>query len=187
MEHDLVCLQRIIPGIAEDLVYATARNFTGKAVYPPAAVAFLRRKVAERLKKVQFALKNKGLALKIYDAYRPLTVQRKFWELVPDPRYVGDPAVGSRHNRGAAVDLTLIDEEGIELPMPSRFDDFSEWAHRKFKDCEPERLENRECLQAAMESAGFLVDRANDTEWWHFEDPQWNSYPILDIPFEELL
>ncbi|HEX2582694.1 MAG TPA: M15 family metallopeptidase [Chlamydiales bacterium] len=186
MKQELIRLQEIIPGIKEDLVYATVRNFTGRAVYPPTAVAFLRKKVAERLKKVQIALKNKGLGLKIYDAYRPLAVQRKFWELVPDPRYVGNPAIGSKHNRGAAVDLTLVDDRGIELLMPSGFDDFSERAHRNFENCEPERLENRELLQAAMENAGFLVDREKDMEWWHFDDPEWNSYSILDIPFEHL-
>lgn len=187
MEHELVRLQKIIPGIVEDLVYATPRNFTGKEVYPSSAVAFLRKNVAVRLKSVQMALKAKGLALKVYDAYRPLAVQRKFWELVPDPRYVGDPAVGSKHNRGAAVDLTLIDGRGIELPMPSGFDDFSERAHRSYMNCRPELIENREILQTAMESAGFLVDRVNDTEWWHFEDPEWDAYPILDISFEQLI
>jgi D-alanyl-D-alanine dipeptidase len=187
MEYDLIRLEKIIPGIVEDLVYATTLNFTGQAVYPPNAVAFLRRKVAERLKQVQSDLESKQLGLKIYDAYRPLAVQRKFWELVPDLRYVGNPAIGSVHNRGAALDLTLIDAQGRELPMPSGFDDFSERAHRRFKDCEPERLENKEILQVAMERAGFLLDRDNDTEWWHFEDPEWRSYAVLDIPFEELL
>ena len=186
MENSLIRVQTIIPGIAEHLVYATPQNFTGVAVYPPSAVAFLQRNVAERVKRVQIALQRKGLALKIYDAYRPLSVQKKFWELVPDPRYVGDPAVGSKHNRGAAVDVTLIDERGKELPMPSEFDDFSERAHRRFQGCEEERLHNREILQAAMEEAGFLIDRVDDTEWWHFEDPDWAGYPLLDTPFEAL-
>jgi len=187
MEKTLVRLQKIIPGIAEDLLYATASNFTGKAVYPKIAVAFLQKAVAEKLKNAQISLKKRGLALKIYDAYRPLSVQRKFWELVPDSRYVGDPAIGSKHNRGAAVDLTLIDAAGNELAMPSGFDDFSLRSHRAFKGCEQERLNNREILQTAMEEVGFLVDRIHDTEWWHFEDPEWALYPILDIPFEELI
>jgi len=114
-------------------------------------------------------------------------VQRKFWELVPDPRYVGDPAVGSKHSRGAAIDVTLIDSLGRELPMPSAFDDFSERAHRGFTGCEWDLLNNREILQTAMEEGGFLIDRVNDTEWWHFEDPEWARYPLLDIPFEVLL
>jgi len=187
MKNGLIRLQKIIPGIVEDLVYATEENFTGKAVYPPSAVAFLQKGVAERLKRVQKDLQKRGLALKIYDAYRPLSVQKKFWELVPDPRYVGDPAVGSKHNRGAAVDVTLIDGEGKELGMPSGFDDFSERAHRKFSDCEAQLLTNREILQEAMERAGFLLDREEDTEWWHFDDPEWASFPLLDITFEELL
>ena len=184
---ELIRLQKVIHGIAEELVYATARNFSGQAVYPSNAAAFLRPNVAKRVQKAQKILEKRGLALKVYDAYRPFSVQKKFWELVPDPRYIADPAVGSKHNRGAAVDVTLIDEQGKELLMPSEFDDFSIRAHRSFKDLSEEQLQNRAILEDAMERAGFLCDRIYDTEWWHFDDPEWSVYSILDIPFEELL
>ena len=183
MKNDLCKLSSVIPGITEELIYATNGNFTGRAVYPKTALAYLCKGPALRLKKVQDSLAKKQLALKVWDAYRPLSVQKIFWDLVPDPRYVGNPAVGSKHNRGAAVDVTLIDHTGRELSMQSAFDDFSERAHRTFKDCNPEDLENVRILTDAMLHAGFI---SYHSEWWHFEDPDWERYPILDTPFEEL-
>jgi len=178
MKNDLVKVLEVIPGIAQELIYATKNNFTGTPVYPPIATAYLCLAPAQRLKRVQEALKERGLALKIWDAYRPHSVQKIFWERLPDPRYVGDPAKGSKHNRGAAVDLTLIDLLGNELSMQSTFDDFSERAHRSTSHCP-----NVQILTDAMVKAGFLI---YESEWWHFEDPNWANYPILDIPFERL-
>lgn len=183
MKHDLVKLENIIPNLVLDLVYASENNFTGQAVYPRTATGYLCSGPALRLKKVQEYLQKKNLRLKVWDAYRPHSVQKIFWSLVPDPRYVGDPAVGSKHNRGAAVDVTLIDQYGNELPMQSAFDDFSERAHRGYTGCPPEHLKNVAILTEAMESAGFTH---YPSEWWHFEDPDWASFPLLDIPFEAL-
>ena len=129
--HNLVELKAICPKISLEIVYATPRNFVGKAVYSRAC-CYLQRPVAKRLRSVQIELEKKGFGLKVFDGYRPLSVQKEFWKYVPDPRYVADPAVGSKHNRGAAIDLTLIDRKGEELPMPSPFDDFTKKAHRNY-------------------------------------------------------
>lgn len=180
--HNLVELKAISPRIVQDIVYATPNNFTGKAVYP-SAKCYLIRSVAERLHRVQLFFEKKGLGLKIFDAYRPLSVQKILWSLVPDPRYVADPAIGSKHNRGAAVDVTLIDPKGDELPMPTILDDFSEKAHCHYMGCSPEAIRNRSLLQEGMQKEGFLLF---PTEWWHFDAPDWTAYPVLDIQFDEL-
>jgi D-alanyl-D-alanine dipeptidase len=165
--------------IVIDIRYATPDNFTHKTLYP-AARCLLRESVAKRLALVQSDLAASGLGLKVWDCYRPLSVQRKLWELVPDPRYVADPKKGSRHNRGAAVDLTLIDRaRGAELEMPTGFDDFSEKAHRDSSQASPEALRNRARLEEAMTARGFA---GLPTEWWHFDASGWRAYPLLDAP-----
>ena len=163
-----------------DLRYATTDNFTGVAVYPVAR-ALLRREAARALLAVQAELRSEGLGLLIWDAYRPLAVQRLFWELVPDERYVADPAKGSRHNRGAAVDLTLCDSLGHALPMPTAFDDFSGRAHRDATGWTPEQRRNSERLQAAMERHGFT---GLPSEWWHYDLVGWQRHAVLDIPLQ---
>ena len=132
----LVDVATLDPTIRFDLRYAGPDNFTGVAVYP-AARCLLRRDAADRLVRVQRRLRNDGLGLLVWDCYRPFTVQERFWALVPDARYVarperrdGRPVSGSKHNRGAAVDVTLVDAAGRPLPMPTGFDDFSARAHR---------------------------------------------------------
>lgn len=181
--HNLIEVKRLCPRIAFDIVYATDANFTGKAVYP-SPHCFLLKTTAERLARVQHRLEKIGLGLKVYDGYRPHSVSKKFWEFLPDPRYVANPIEGSRHNRGAAVDLTLIDGEGRELPMPTGFDDFSEKAHRNSMGLSTEAICNRQILEDAMEAEGFVPFAY---EWWHFDDPEWKNFPILDLTFEELL
>ena len=113
---DLVDVKRMIPGIVLDIRYATTNNFTGQKLYP-AARCCLRREAAVNLKAVQQELHAMGLGLKVFDGYRPLSVQKKMWAVYPNPGYVADPAKGSRHNRGAAVDLTLVKLDGSELPI----------------------------------------------------------------------
>src|SRR3990167_4865629 len=121
----LVRVQDIDPNIVLDLRYATENNFTGKKVYP-VAVCVLRKEAAQKLAAANAELMKDGYRIKVWDAYRPPYVQRIFWNLVPDERYVANPDKGgSRHNRGGAVDLTLIDENGNELEMPTGYDDFS--------------------------------------------------------------
>ncbi len=173
----LVELIAVAPTVRLDLRYATTDNFTRHAVYAHAR-CLVRPSVAARLARVQASLAKEGLGLKLFDCYRPLSVQRTLWRLVPDPRYVADPQHGSRHNRGAAVDVTLVNAAGTELPMPTAFDDFTEKAHRNAPAPEPERR-NREHLEQAMAAEGFI---GLPTEWWHFDAPDWRTYPISDDP-----
>jgi len=180
---DLVEIPQINPNIKLDIRYATTNNFTGKVVYPSSR-CYLRRAVAEKLDKVQRELEELGLGLKIFDGYRPLSVQRKFWEICPDPRYVADPAKGSKHNRGSAVDVTLIDRAtGKELVMPSEFDDFTEKAHRDYAKMAPEGARYCKLLELIMVKHGFIP---LPTEWWHFDDINWENYDLLDKDFDQL-
>jgi D-alanyl-D-alanine dipeptidase len=137
----------------------------------------LLKEVALHLRDVQEELGVMGLGLKIWDGFRPVAAQWKFWELVPDERYVSDPRKGGRHTRGTAVDLTLITKDGQELSMPSAFDDFSEKAHRDYAGATKEEIKNRELLQKIMEKHGFI---GLPTEWWHFDLAGWESHPPLD-------
>ncbi|WP_395735860.1 M15 family metallopeptidase [Prosthecobacter sp.] len=163
-----------------ELRYTTADNYFKKAYYPRTARALLRLETAAKLALVQAELKSQGLSLKIWDAYRPLSVQRAMWKALPDERFVADPAKGGRHNRGAAVDATLVDSRGVELKMPTAHDDFSEKAGAHFKFVSPEVFKNREKLQQVMTKHGFTLF---DSEWWHFDDADWTRYDALDIPF----
>jgi D-alanyl-D-alanine dipeptidase len=171
----IVNIQSVNSHVVLDIRYATTNNFTGKKVYD-SANCLLRASTARKLSDAQRELEQSGLGLKVYDCYRPLAVQRKFWSLVPDERYVANPAKGSRHNRGAAVDLTLVDRNGQELPMPTPFDDFTDKAHRDYTQLPPEALKNRSLLEQVMTRHGFV---GLPTEWWHFDDADWPSYPII--------
>ena len=184
---DLVDITTVAPTIRLDLRYATPDNFTGVAVYP-AARCLLRRDAAERLARVQRRLQADGFGLLVWDCYRPLAVQERFWALVPDERYVarpqrenGRPLAGSKHNRGAAVDVTLVDAAGRPLAMPSGFDDFSERAHRDAANVKPAARANAARLESAMTAEGF---QPLATEWWHFDAPGWQGYELLDVPLE---
>jgi zinc D-Ala-D-Ala dipeptidase len=178
----LVAITAVDPSIVIDLRYATPRNSFGCQLYPVAR-ALLRRPVAQRLAKAQKRLQRQGLGLKIWDAYRPAAVQRRMWALKPGSRYIANPHRGSKHSRGAAVDVTLVDDKGRELPMPTPFDEFSGRAHPRYRGGTPVTRHNRELLRRAMEAAGF---RQNPGEWWHYDDPQWRRYPLLDIPLSDL-
>jgi zinc D-Ala-D-Ala dipeptidase len=175
----LVNVAQLLPNAVLDIRYATQDNFLGQAVYERPE-CWLRPKVAERLAKVQADAEKKGLRLMIFDCYRPLSVQKKLWELKPDENFVAPPSRGSRHNRGAAVDVGLADKTGKALRMPTGFDDFTERAHRSYKGADPEALENRRLLESLMEKRGFV---GLDTEWWHFDAKDWRDYPLLDVPF----
>lgn len=179
----LVDLEKKIPNVVLEIKYATEDNFTHKIVYP-AAKAYLVSQAAEALFKVQEELNKQGLGLKIFDGYRPLSVQEKFWQLVPDERYVADPKKGSRHNRGCAVDCTLVYlENGKELEMPTPFDDFTEKAHRDYMNISENVKSNRDKLEEIMKKNGFI---GLPTEWWHFDYQGWEQYPLLDKNFNEL-
>ncbi len=182
-ELSLVEVRTLAPQILVDLRYATAQNFTGKILYPKEAGCYLRMPVAQSLAKVAVALAADGLSLKVFDCYRPQRVQFLLWELVKDERYVANPNKGSRHNRGAAVDLTIVDQAWQELPMPTAFDDFTEKAHRSYSELPETAKRNRARLEQAMARAGFV---GLSTEWWHFDAGDWQRYPLSDIPFESL-
>lgn len=181
--NDLVAVTSVNSRIRLDIRYATTNNFTGRKVYP-CVKAYLHKSTAVKLDNVQKKLESKDFGLKVYDAYRPLSVQKIFWKIVPDERYVADPAKGSRHNRGSAVDVTLVElESGKELEMPSGYDDFTERAHYAYTNLSPEAISNRALLRATMTECGFVP---LETEWWHFDDSDWTNYPILDVNFESL-
>ncbi|MFA4874817.1 MAG: M15 family metallopeptidase [bacterium] len=153
-----------------DLRYNTDDNFLHRNVYGPSGVnrCWLDPIAAQRLMNLVPVLAKRHLKLLLWDCWRPLAVQKEMWKILPDPRYVADPAKGSNHNRGMAVDCTLTDEEGDPLPMPTAFDDFSEKASPN-SPCTPgekKRCENRDQLIKLMKQAGFEVF---PTEWWHYQ------------------
>lgn len=172
----LVPLLALEPRPLLELRYASPYNFLGSTLYPRLNPE-LRCPVALALQQVQRDLAAEGLGLKVWDAYRPLEVQQRMWDAIRDPRYVSDPAVNAgRHTRGTAVDVTLVDRRGRELPMPTDFDDFSEAAHVAAAGIPPERAANARRLREAMERRGFL---SFATEWWHFDWRDWQALPVV--------
>ena len=173
-----------VPQVMIELKYAGLDNFMKQALYNSAHTTYLRKEAVVALAKVQQALLEKGLGLKIWDAYRPYSVTEKMWEPVKDERYAANPKYGSGHNRGAAVDLTIIDmATRKELNMGTAFDHFSDTAHVSFKGLPADVLANRRLLQSLMEANGFKV---LDTEWWHFYLPDAKNYDLLDLSFKQL-
>jgi zinc D-Ala-D-Ala dipeptidase len=182
-EKVLVNLEKHIPDLVLDIRYATKNNFTGEVIYNLPR-AYARKPVADALKKAQIELKEQGLGVKVFDAYRPYKATVRFYEVYKDTTYVASPYRGSRHNRGCALDITLVDlKTGKELTMPTEFDSFKKeaWPSTPVKD--PEIRKNRETLINVMQKYGF---RVNSSEWWHFDFIGWRKYEILDIDFEEL-
>jgi len=179
---DLVAVASVDATIRFDVRYATAQNFVGRPVYPPRPRVLLERPAAEALARASAVLRAKGFGLTVFDAYRPWSVTKLFWNLTPPAQraFVADPRQGSRHNRGCAVDLTLHDlATGEEVAMPSPYDDFTERAHPDYAGGTVEERAHRNLLRAAMEAAGFTV---YENEWWHFDYRDWRRYPILDVP-----
>ena len=174
-----------IPSIKLDIKYATNDNFSGIAVYKQAK-AFARKPVVDALKLVQQDLKQKGLGLKIYDTYRPYAITVKFWKVTPlsKKEFVANPKTGSRHNRGCAVDLTIINlKTGKELEMPTPYDSFAKEASPTYEGISPLQKLNRDLLINVMQKNGFKVIK---NEWWHYDFVGWEEYPLMDIPFEKL-
>ncbi len=183
--HDLVEVVTLDSTITLDIRYATPRNFMGRAMYSQAR-AFLQRPVAEALVRVHRRLRSQGYGIVILDAYRPWSITRKFWEETPPEKrdYVANPSDGSRHNRGAAVDVTLYElTTGREVSMPSDYDEFSERAASTYAGGSALQRKLRDLLRHSMEREGFWV---HPREWWHFTHRLWKSYQLLDIPFELL-
>ena len=168
-----------------DIRYARTNNFLGTPFYSQARV-FLQQPAAEAVKRVQEKLKERGLGLLVFDGYRPWFVTKIFWEATPEVHrfLVADPAKGSRHNRGAAIDLTLCDAKtGQPVSMPSGYDEPSDRAYPDYPGGTSMERHNREILRAAMESEGFTV---YPEEWWHFDYKEWREYPIMNLPCEQL-
>jgi zinc D-Ala-D-Ala dipeptidase len=181
--HELVDLSKYVPSVVGDVRYATSNNFMRRQMYPFEAV-YMRRAAADSLRVIQQELNRMGYGLKIFDAYRPYYITVAFYEAFRDTTYVASPYTGSRHNRGCAVDLTLIElKSGRELLMPTEYDEFSARAHSFYKQVPAKAAKNRKLLQRVMIKHGFDLYPA---EWWHFDFRKWRDYPLLNVPFEQL-
>jgi len=184
-ESDLAEVALLEPGIALDIRYATTNNFMG-AVFYAQPRAFMQRPAAEALVGVHRRLAEYGYGLLIHDAYRPWFATKMFWDATPEEQrhFVADPAGGSRHNRGAAVDLSLFDlTTGEPVEMTGGYDEFSERSYPFFPGGTDRQRWHRELLRREMEAACFAV---YEYEWWHYDFGQWAEYPILDVTFESL-
>ena len=182
---ELVEIKKAIPSVVLDIRYATTNNFMNQIMYKQAR-AFARKPVVEKLKLIQAALNKKGYGLKIYDGYRPYAVTVSFYEKAQgeDKKFVADPAKGSKHNRGCAVDLSIIDlKTGKDLPMPTPYDSFEAAAAPTYNNLPANIIKNRDFLINLMQAHGFKVVYH---EWWHFDFIGWEKFDLMDIPFEQL-
>jgi len=180
---ELVEIKKAIPSIVLDIRYATKNNFMQEVMYKQAR-AFARKPVVEQLKKIQAILNKQGYGLKIFDAYRPYAITLAFYEKASDKNFVANPAKGSKHNRGCAVDLTIIDlRTGKDVPMPTPYDSFAPEASPHYEKLPAAVIKNRDFLIATMQANGFRVIY---NEWWHFDFNGWQNYELMDIPFEQL-
>jgi D-alanyl-D-alanine dipeptidase len=182
---ELVELIKIDPTIRLDIRYATSDNFLSTPMYSQAR-AFMQRPAAEALARVNQKLHAQGYGLLIHDAYRPWYVTKMFWDATPEDKkvFVADPAVGSKHNRGCAVDLNMYDSNtGKEVAMPSVYDEMTPRAFADYPGGSTEERQHRAILRRAMESEGFQI---YPQEWWHFDYKDWKEYPIMNVRFEEL-
>ncbi|MGN7987268.1 M15 family metallopeptidase [Pedobacter sp. 22226] len=181
--NELVEIKKAIPNIKLDIRYATKNNFMQQVMYKQAR-AFARKPVVAALKKIQNELNKKGYGLKIFDGYRPYAITVEFYKKASDKNFVANPAKGSKHNRGCAVDLTLINlKTGKELVMPTPYDSFSAAAAAKYEKVSPEAKKNRDFLIAIMAKYQMNV---LENEWWHYDFSNWKNYDLMDIPFEKL-
>lgn len=172
-DEDFVRILDYIPTATQELFYATDRNFTGQVIYD-FSDAYLRYGTVKKLMAVSADLAELGLRIKIWDSFRPVAAQFTLWEICPNPTYVANPNVGfSSHSRGNTIDLTLTDEAGNEITMPTGFDDFSAKADRDYSDCTREEADNAQILELIMEKHGF---KGYQGEWWHFSDT--DSYDV---------
>ncbi len=182
---ELVSLTGLVPRVKLEIRYATTNNFLGTPVYEQAR-AFLQRPAAEALARVARALERRGYGLLVFDAYRPWYVTKIFWDATPDGKkeFVADPATGSKHNRGCAVDLTLYDlKTGRAVTMPSGYDEMSERAYADYPGGTAAERQHRETLKAAMAAEGFEV---YPQEWWHYDYKDWKFYGIGNVPFDRI-
>ena len=182
-QKELVDLEKIIPDMVMDIRYATTNNFMKEKIYT-LSKAYARKPVAEALKRAQEEFKKLGFGIIMYDAYRPYKATVKFYELYHDTTYVASPYRGSRHNRGCALDMSIVDlKTKKEVKMPTEFDSFKKEAWPSTPIADPVARKNRELIIKVMKNNGFKV---NSSEWWHFDFVGWQKYEVMDIDFEEL-
>ena len=182
---DLVEVVALDPSIHLDIRYATDNNFMGIAMYKEPR-AFLQRPAAEALVRAHHVLARYGYGIMIHDAYRPWTVTKMFWEATPPHQrdFVADPAKGSRHNRGGAVDVALYDlETGKPVDMVSGYDEFSPRAYPDFPGGTSKERWERDLLRIVMEGEGFTV---YPEEWWHFDFKGWQQFQIMNVDFADI-
>jgi D-alanyl-D-alanine dipeptidase len=182
-DTEFVDIKSVEPTIVIDLRYAGSNNVTHQPIYPPGTPALVRASVARRLAVAQKYLRAKGYGLKIWDAYRTQSAQEKLWEITHNRSFVADPKEGrgSMHIRGVAVDATLVDAAGNDVPMPTDFDSFSPAAILQYQGKDATVRANLKLLQKAMAHGGFY---GMPTEWWHFCAPDWQRFdPVPDLKF----
>ena len=185
LDTDLVEVFTLDPSLRLDVRYAGSDNFLRAPIYPEARV-FLQRPAAEAVVRANQAVQAHGYGLLLFDGYRPWYVTWLFWEATPNEKrdFVANPATGSRHNRGCAIDLSLYDlKTALEVSMPSGYDEFSERAHPNYAGGTAEQRAARDLLRTAMEAEGFTV---NDDEWWHYDCRNWQQYRIGNARFKDL-
>lgn len=174
---DFVNIKALINDVILDIKYTTTDNFLKQAVYD-CQECLLRKATAKALYNAAKEFKELGYNIKIFDCYRPLSVQKKMWEILPYTNYVANPAKGSKHNRGAAVDVTLVDAQGNELDMGTPFDYFGKEAHHTYTNLSREVLENRKFLKRIMDKHNF---KSIYSEWWHYEYRPERHSPVEDF------
>lgn len=180
----LVWVDSLVQPFPRNVIYQTSANFTKSRLYDSTHRFYLIRQAAEALQLVQDSLAKRGLNILVFDTYRPYAVTEKMWEIVPDDRYAANPARGSMHNRGLAIDLSLADlQTGKSVQMPTGFDDFTQKALIDFTDLPEAAIQNRDLLQGVMKHFGF---RPITTEWWHFYWPNLYDCPLLNLSFDAL-
>jgi D-alanyl-D-alanine dipeptidase len=165
-----------VPGVVLDLRYATTNNITGKVLYPEAK-AYLRKETIRKLRRVARDLQEEGYRLVIWDAWRPASAQRALWQAKPDGKFLTPPSKISRHRRGTSVDISLADQDGKILEMPSGFDEFNAKADEDFSDVPKEAAKRVRILRNIMFNAGFS---GVPDEWWHYDLRDWADYEPIE-------
>lgn len=183
IENNLVLVESIYDGFVIDLKYATKKNITKTVLYER-PLCYLQKNTLDKLIQANEELRLLGYKIKIWDAYRPESVQKKLWAAYPNSSFIANPfTTGSNHNRGAAVDITLVDLEGNEVDMPTGFDEFGYKCSRSFNASYTQK-QNLALLTDTMKKYGFTTI---ESEWWHFDDSECKSYPIMNYSLRELM
>lgn len=179
----LILLYHYLQPFKTKIYYRTTENFTGRVLYHKHQL-YINLEAAQKLAAVQDSLIKIGYNLLIFDCYRPYFITKRMWKVVPDERYTANPAKGSGHNRGIAIDLSLVNiKTGNPVLMPTAFDNFSDTAHHNFMELPAEAIENRNLLRSIMAHFGFI---SLSTEWWHYSLPNPTDYPIYNLNFNQL-